>query len=339
MPANKYALLRYRIIDRCIRNPGKRYPNKEDLRVSCEESLFGSNGEHISSSTIDKDIWAMRNESDLGYYAPIKFSKEQKGYFYEDPSYTIAEVPLTDDDLSAIRTAAETLFQFREIPLFKQFDAAIEKIMDRMKISNADKTEREQEIIQFERANDYKGSEFLEVLFKCCAQKQAVSFDYQKFGSDIGKAYTIEPYLLKEYRNRWYVIGRDCQKDGLRTFSLDRILNVKDLELFFQSKGDFDTKEFFEHSMGITVTDSKPEEVILKVHEKMAPYLMSQPLHQSQQVINKKNGVVELSIKVLITVELVSTILGFGDQVEVVYPDTLRQELNLALTKALSYYR
>jgi predicted DNA-binding transcriptional regulator YafY len=135
------------------------------------------------------------------------------------------------------------------------------------------------------------------------------------------------------------VIGRDCQKDGLRTFSLDRILNVKDLELFFQSKGDFDTKEFFEHSMGITVTDSKPEEVILKVHEKMAPYLMSQPLHQSQQVINKKNGVVELSIKVLITVELVSTILGFGDQVEVVYPDTLRQELNLALTKALSYYR
>lgn len=338
MPANKYALLRYRIIDRCIRNPGKRFPNKEDLRVACEEALFGSNGEHISPSTIDKDIWAMRNESELGYYAPIKFSKEQKGYFYEDPNYTIAEVPLTDDDLSAIRTAAETLFQFREIPLFKQFDAAIEKIMDRMKISNADETQREQEIIQFERANAYKGSEFLEVLFKCCAQKQAVSFDYRKFGSHESKSYVIEPFLLKEYRNRWYVIGRDRSRDGLRTFSLDRILNVTELELFFESKGEFDTKEFFEHSLGITVTDSKPEEVILKVHEKMAPYVMSQPLHHSQRVLNNKNGVLELSIKVLITVELVSTILGFGDQVEVMYPESLRQELNLALTKALSYY-
>ena len=76
-------------------------------------------GEHISMSTIDKDIWAMRNEGELGYYAPIKFSKEYGGYYYEDPEFTISEVPLNDDDLNAIQAAAETLYQFRDIPLFK----------------------------------------------------------------------------------------------------------------------------------------------------------------------------------------------------------------------------
>ncbi|MDP4662377.1 MAG: WYL domain-containing protein [Salibacteraceae bacterium] len=339
MPANKYALLRYRILDRTIRNPRKTYPNKEDLRVACEEALYGSNGERISASTIDKDIWAMRNESELGYYAPIKFSKEYKGYYYEDPNYTIAEVPLTDDDLNAIRTAAETLFQFREIPLFKQFDAAIEKIMDRMKISNVDESMREQEIIQFQRAADYKGSEFLEVLFKCCANKQLVSFDYQKFGSDKSKSYIIEPYLLKEYRNRWYVIGKVADQVGLRTFSLDRMINAKELERFFETKGDFDTQEFFEHSLGITVTDAKPEEVLLRVYEKMAPYIISQPIHHSQKIEAEEKGIVTISIKVLITVELVSTILGFGEQIEVLSPTSLRQELNIALTQTLVRYR
>ncbi|MFM9984219.1 MAG: hypothetical protein ACKVOK_03255, partial [Flavobacteriales bacterium] len=68
MPANKYALLRYRVIDRCLKNKGKPYPTREDLRQACEEDLYGAGGEAISLSTIDKDIWAMKNEGELGYY-------------------------------------------------------------------------------------------------------------------------------------------------------------------------------------------------------------------------------------------------------------------------------
>lgn len=339
MPANKYALLRYRIIDRSIRNPRKPYPSKEDLRVACEEALYGSNGEHISTSTIDKDLWAMRNEGELGFYAPIKFSKEYKGYFYEDPEYTISEVPLNDDDLDAIRLAAETLFQFKEIPLFAQFDAAIEKIMDRMKISSADKQEVAHEIIQFERAEDYKGSEFLEPLFRACSANQVVKFDYQKFNSEEKSNYMLEPYLLKEYRSRWYIIGREEKRGVVRTFSLDRIVNLQLQEKFFSAKHGFDTKQFFEHSVGITVTDEKPEKVGLKFYERLAPYIMSQPLHPSQVVLKADNGQLEMEIHVLITVELVSTILGFGDQAEVLYPQHLRANVNNALSHTLNRYR
>ncbi len=176
MPANKFALLRYRIIDRCIRNRGsKAYPSKEDLRFACEEALYGSDGEHISMSTIDKDIWAMRNEGELGYYAPIKFSKEYGGYYYEDPEFTISEVPLNDDDLNAIQAAAETLYQFRDIPLFKQFDSAIEKIFDRMKISTSKVESKDSEVIQFERIGDYKGER---VFYNPCTNHAQSTFKW-----------------------------------------------------------------------------------------------------------------------------------------------------------------
>jgi predicted DNA-binding transcriptional regulator YafY len=116
MPANKFALLRYRIIDRCINNTGNPYPSKENLRTSCEEALYGSDGEHISISTIEKDIWSMRNEAELGYYAPISYHRDHKGYFYEEEGYSINEIQLNEDDLDAIRFAANTLIQFRDVP-------------------------------------------------------------------------------------------------------------------------------------------------------------------------------------------------------------------------------
>ena len=118
MPANKYALLRYRIIDRCLTNPGKPFPTKEELRQACEEALYGSDGEHISISTVEKDLWAMRNEADLGYYAPIEYHRDERGYHYTEEGYSINDVQLNDDDLDAIRFATNTLIQFRDLAHF-----------------------------------------------------------------------------------------------------------------------------------------------------------------------------------------------------------------------------
>ena len=132
MPHIKNALIRYRIIDRCIRNKYKQYPSKQELREACEEALYGSNdGANICDSTIEKDMFAMRMEHD----APIKYSKRHGGYYYEDPEFTINDIPLTEEDLSAIKFAANTLMQFRDADMFKQFGNAIDKIVDRVSIS------------------------------------------------------------------------------------------------------------------------------------------------------------------------------------------------------------
>jgi hypothetical protein len=117
MPANKYALLRYRIIDRCILNPGKRFPSREDLRQACEEALYGSGADAISLSTIDKDIWAMKNESELGYMAPNRFSTDSNEVIImKIPNTAFHRLSLGDDDLESLRFAAAILNQFRDVP-------------------------------------------------------------------------------------------------------------------------------------------------------------------------------------------------------------------------------
>jgi len=114
MPANKYALIRYRVIDECLSNKYRRYPTKEDIRAACEDALYGSLDARVSISTIEKDMYAMRNDAALGYEAPIVYDKYEKGYYYSDPEYTIKKIPLGEEDLDALQFAAMTLYQFRD---------------------------------------------------------------------------------------------------------------------------------------------------------------------------------------------------------------------------------
>src|SRR4051812_38135072 len=110
MSQNKNAQLRYRIIDKAIRNQYNPYPSKTALREACEEAIYGSvYGDNICDSTIEKDMATMKMEHD----APIKYSKRHGGYYYTDPEFSMNEIPLTEDDIEAIRFATNTLSQFK----------------------------------------------------------------------------------------------------------------------------------------------------------------------------------------------------------------------------------
>jgi hypothetical protein len=147
MPHIKNALIRYRIIDRCIRNKYKSYPSKKELREACEESLYGSSdGANICDSTIEKDMFAMKIEHD----APIRYSKRHGGYYYEDPDFSINDIPLTEEDLNAIKFAVKTLTQFRDVSMFRQFGSAIDKIVDRVSIATNPQDKDLGSFVQFE---------------------------------------------------------------------------------------------------------------------------------------------------------------------------------------------
>src|SRR5690554_8031135 len=148
MPAIKNAHIRYRIIDRHIRNKYKPFPTKEELRSACEEALFGSdNGQNISDSTIEKDLFAMREEMD----APIKYSKRDKGYYYTEKDFSINDIPLSSEEIESLHFATKTLMQFKDTSMFQQFGLAIDKIFDRIAAFSEVDTKDESEIIQFER--------------------------------------------------------------------------------------------------------------------------------------------------------------------------------------------
>ncbi len=335
MPAIKNALLRYRIIDRAIRNEYVPFPSKEKLRQTCEEEIFGSSdGAHICHSTIEKDIFAMRMEHD----APIAYSKKDRGYFYTDTSFSMDDVPLTEKDINAIRAASTILNQFKNTSLFGQYEFAIQKILDRA-ISSQKTTSIEQEVIQFESLPTVRGNENLELLLEAIKEKKVVQFQYNNFIKDEKKIRRVHPYLLKEYRNRWYLIGKSELKNKVITFGLDRIFDPIVLEQKYISDSSFSADNYFKHSLGITVYDQLPNEIIIETNPVLSKYLSSQPIHHSQKEMKVlANGNHIFSYHLLITYELKMVLMGFGKECKIIAPDLLKKEILNDLKELVDNY-
>ncbi len=324
MPQIKNALLRFRIIDRAIRNEYKPFPSKAKLREACEEALFGmSDGENICDSTIEKDMSAMRLDHD----APLKYSKKFGGYYYSDSNYSLDDLPLTASDMEALQFATKTLSQFKDVDMFKQFSFAIDKIMDRVAVSKGDETKNNDEFIQFETPIITRGNEFLENLLGSIKDKTIVYFDYESYQTQKRKARKVQPLLLKEYSNRWYLLCYDLVKEAITTYALDRMFEVQKSTEKFAGVIDFNAANFFEHSVGITAAKGNPETVVFKASSVAAKYLISKPLHKTQVVVKEGKNKVVFELKVYITEELIRDLLSYGGSIEVVEPQFLRQEM------------
>lgn len=334
MPHIKNALIRYRIIDRMLRNKYKAYPSKEALRSACEDSLFGSeSGAHICASTIEKDLFTMKMEHD----APIRYSKKNGGYFYEDPDFSINDVPLSEDELSSIRFAVSTLQQFREVPFFQQFGMAIDKIVDRVAVG--DQSQEMSKYIQFEAAVSAGGNEYLPMLLEGIQAQKRVWFMYTSFQQQQSKPRKVSPLFLKEYRNRWYLISYDIQKQDIMTFALDRMTELQLLDEAAQIPADFDAADYFRDSIGITAFKGEALRIVLKADAVAARYIESQAFHASQKLLEKQTEYSLFELRILITEEFIRNLLGYAGEVEVLEPTSLRSTLQERAQALLNRYQ
>jgi len=322
MPHIKNALIRFRIIDKMIRNKYKSYPSKKELREACEESLYGSiEGVHICNSTIEKDLFNMKMDHD----APIKYSKKNGGYYYEDSTYSINDIPLSEDELSSIKYAVDTLHQFKETPFFKEFGNAIDKIVDRISVGGAQN--EMSKYIQFEAATSVGGNEFLPVLLEAIQRKKKVWFIYTSFIKGQGKPRKVSPLFLKEYRNRWYLISYDPSQKDIRTYALDRMEDPKILEDEQITPQGFDAEVYFENAMGITSYKGEAKKIIIHADEIASKYIKSQPIHHSQEIMKESKEGTHFTFKLLLSEELIRTLLSYGGEIEVIEPEDLKKAL------------
>jgi predicted DNA-binding transcriptional regulator YafY len=276
----------------------------------------------------------MRMEFD----APIKYSKREKGYFYEDEEYSIDKIPLSEDDIDAIKFATNTLMQFRDVSIFKQFGFAIDKIFDRVHIANNPTDENVDNFVQFEVMPETSGSDMLPELLKAIKEKLITEFLYANFVSGKVKEREVLPLLLKEYRNRWYLICYNPAKSKIMTFGLDRMSKLAVTENHFLDKFEFNPDNYFKHSIGITANDSEPERVEFKVDKIGSKYLNSQPLHKSQMLVKDGSNRDTYCLKVIISEELKRTILSYGSQIEVTKPESLRSAVRNSISEMAENY-
>lgn len=324
MPHIKNALIRFRIIDRALRNKYKPYPTKADLREACEDALYGSaDGANICDSTIEKDMFAMKMEHD----APIRYSKRHGGYYYTEETFSLNDIPLTEDDIDAIRFATNTLSQFKDVAMFKQFGFAIDKIVDRMSISSDPRDEAIVDFVQFETPVSSGGNEFLSPLLSSIRSGTAVFFDYESFQTQKRKARKVLPLLLKEYRNRWYLLSFDVVKENIITYALDRMFDLQISEEKLRCPVDFRPVQFFQHAIGITASNGKPEWVTFKADNIAAKYIASQPFHTSQETVREGKNKTTFRMLVYVSEELIRSLLSYAGEIEVTGPEFLREEM------------
>lgn len=335
MPANKEAYIRYRIIDAALRNKQKPFPNLAELADKCEEIL----GKTFSESTIQKDIYAMRFDEGLGFEAPIEYSKAHKGYLYTDDNYSISKIPLKEDDLMAIEFAAGILKQFNGTGILGRFEEAIGKIMETVNISRAAGESNFNKIIQVEDHPTGMDQSLLELFTSAIIHHQVVQFDYHSFTSGKKSQKTLHPYLLREYRNRWYVIGWSAGDKALRTFGLERMLKTEIVKEKFHLEKSFDPENYFKHSFGITVDKMIPETIELKFSGHDALYVKTQALHATQKIVRETSDELIISLYVIPSPELRMAIRSYGSEVEVIKPQWLRDEMIAGLEKSLQNYR
>lgn len=328
MPINKDAYLRYRIIDQCLINSMHAFPNKEYIREKVEEVLGP-----VSLSSLEKDFGKMKEI----FSAPIAFDRVRKGYYYDDPNFSIKEFPLNEEEIRALDFSTAVLGVLRSSPIFNKFEGAIDKVINGYRVGKLlDKSM--DELIQVESPIGNNGGQWIEPLYKSILEKQVVRILYEPFGRE-AKEHHLSPYLLKEYRNRWYVIGFSARAEAIIVFALDRIRIISPSNQNWVSSSNFNPKEYFKYSFGVTqINNAKPEKVILSFALAQANYILTQPLHPSQKILRKNLKEVRIEITVYLTHELTMMILGYGENVKVISPRKLVKTITNSVEATYTLY-
>lgn len=334
MPQNRNALIRYKTIDKCLSNHYRRW-TLEDLINEVSEALYEYEGidNGISKRTIQYDIQTMRSDK-LGFNAPIVVY-ERCYYKYSDPDYRITDMPLSKKDLKMLSDSVSFINQFKNYSPFEGLGAVVKKLEDNI-YSELEDTEP---IMEMDSNELLKGLEFIDSIYKSIQNSNVVIVDYQPFSSRVKKDIIFEPYLLKEFNNRWFVVGKKQVTKEIINLALDRIYELKICEdEFFYRDPNFSSKEYYKHTIGVTVIDRKPKNVKLWIDNYNAPYVLTKPLHKSQQLISQDRKGIEIELRLIMNFELERIILGFGDGIKVLAPLSLQRRIQNKINKASDLY-
>ncbi|WP_192823776.1 YafY family protein [Rufibacter sp. LB8] len=186
-----------------------------------------------------------------------------------------------------------------------------------------------------------QGTENLHGLLHAIKNRLLITFTYHKFWEDHVSQRTAEPYALKEFRNRWYVLARDQKDRRVKSFALDRLSNLQITSQVFRVTAPFNPEETYRHCFGIISPDhgQEPEEVILSLDPFQGKYVKTLPLHKSQQVLLDSEDELRIKLYLCVTHDFVMELKSLGAEVTVLQPASLQKELKQTYSEALANYQ
>lgn len=269
---------------------------------------MGESGIKVSDRQLKRDIESLRSEFGLD----IHYSVVKKGYFLENEELT-----------------------FPYFLKLLEFSQNMELLTSYLKEGS-----NIAEIIEFEDYNSFKGVQYIRDIAFFIKNGSEIRLKYKRFGAITEKEYCFQPYLLREYLNRWYVIGLLSGTQEIRTFGLDRIVGLQDSDLKFKKCKTNDLVALFRNVIGINASvQDVAEEIELVCHPYQGNLLKTLPLHASQKVISETPDEIIFAYKLVVNFELKQRLLMISTQAKVTKPISLKLEMERLLVEALDFYK
>jgi predicted DNA-binding transcriptional regulator YafY len=180
--------------------------------------------------------------------------------------------------------------------------------------------------------------EYLTAILDAILRKKVLRIEHKRFDADEIHIHTVHPFFLKEYRNRWYLVGYQSDNQRIQTYGIERIKSLVILEEEAFTDIAFDPEEYYRHAIGVIVYEQPPVDIVLRFTAKQGMYVLTQPVHESQEIVEQTNDHITIRLHLVPAYELLSMILGWGADVEVMEPLWLRDEIAAKLTEAAQRY-
>ena len=331
MANTKNSAIREMVLDRCLR--GKRKYTMQDLMDACNKELRNHELSEVTSlNTIRQDLRNIESR----YYTIVEDKRVGRNiyYSYKDPSFSIFDAPLTEDEMRHLNDTLLMLKRFEGLPQFRWISEMNTRLQTNFMSSG-----EEAPIIGFDENPYVQGSDYLTQLYDAICHHACLKLTYRPFLSDEAKIHEIHPYYLKQYNGRWFLFGWSQQTQRLNTYALDRIEGISRSDTKYIENTMFDFQEYFEDIIGVSINNNNTlEKVRLWFNKEQLQYVKTKPLHGSQRVFdeNELGGVVE--IEVMPNFELEQLLLSFGERVKVLAPKGLVEIIKNRIATNLKNY-
>jgi|LSQX01.1.fsa_nt_gb predicted DNA-binding transcriptional regulator YafY len=296
-----------------------------------------------------------KRESIARYNLVIKKLRKHPASFAEISDYLALESELQEynfnvskrtfqRDLEDIRSLynIDIQFDFSRKVYFLDLDEqpdVNERILEAFDTFNAlNLSDRLSNNIHFEKRRP-QGTENLYGLLHAIKNQLQIKFTYQKFWEDALTKRNAEPYALKEFRNRWYILANDLKDNQVKSFALDRLTDLDITKRKFQFPNDFNINDHYKYCFGIISPNGhKPQEVILSFDPFQGKYIKSLPLHESQQILIDNEDELRVKLTLFVTHDFFMELLSYGKNLKVIEPESLIKDIKNSLQETLKQY-
>lgn len=340
MPTNKHAIIRYQALDACFSNRYRKF-YMDDLIEACNKALedFYLPKEtevdifYVKRRTIFNDIAYM--ESSKGWSAPIEriYEGHKCYYRYSDPDFSINKKEFSDAELDLLDDALVMMGRFRGLEGFDWIEEFIANFQDKL-----GRKRNALPVIGYDRNPYLKGIEYLSRIYNYIINHQVIRVTYGHFKKG-QMVHIVHPYYLKEYNKRWFLFGiTEHKKDSLISLPLDRINSIEPEHIPYIPNETFNFEDYFGDVIGTSVpTQGEPEDIVLRFSPDRFPYVTTKPLHPSQKIIDKEKCIIQITV--FINRELEALVSSYGEEVEVISPETLRCKFSEKVNIMSSIYK